>query len=626
MKVIGTAGHIDHGKSALVRRLTGIDPDRLAEEKARGMTIDLGFAWLRLPSGREASIVDVPGHERFIKNMLAGAGGVDVALLVVAADEGVMPQTREHVDILELLGIDSAVVALTKSDLVDDDMLQLVDEEVRELLAGRTLAASPRIPVSAVSGAGIGRLLAALDSAVAAPTSRAELGQPYLPVDRVFVRRGFGPVVTGTLHAGPLTVGDDVELTPARLSARIRGLQTHGRTVEVAIPGSRVAVNLAGVAHDRISRGDVLAPPRRVTPTRRFDARIRVVDSAQQPLAHGTRATIHVGAAEAPSVVTVLGEPEIRPGVEAWVQIRAGRPLAVVRGQKFVLRLPSPARTVAGGTVVDVSPHHRRFDSAALERLRLLSSKDTTALVMALLVPGRLMRRDEIGSTLGADESLVDAALSRLVAQGEVAVVGDGYLSGRQWSRLVGFTATVLKQFHEENPLKSGIQSAELRRRVGWRGRNWQAALLRLQDESVVRSSGAFVSAAEYDPGDALQGDVAARVVEVLRAAGFSPPREAELRSELGVESRLLAALAESGQIVYLGNGLYLAREAYEALLKLTLDLIDRGGSVSVSELRDAAQTSRKYALAFLEHLDDERITRRQGDVRILGHRRPSCV
>ena len=349
MSCIGTAGHVDHGKSTLVTALTGIDPDRLAEEKARGMTIDLGFAWITLPSGREASIVDVPGHESFIKNMLAGVGGIDVALLVIAADEGVMPQTDEHLAILDLLRVRSGVVALTKRDLVEDDWLELVREEVAERLQPTTLAHAPIIPCSAITREGFPELLLALDAALdASPTTHRDIGRPRLPVDRVFTISGFGAVVTGALQDGVLRVGQEVELLPAGRRARIRGLQTHKQQIEVGQPGSRIAVNLAGVSKNAILRGDTLTLPGRLRPTTALDVRLDVIASAPRPIAHNALLDLYVGASETPARVILLDADEVQPGESGWAQLRLAHPLTVARGDRFILRIPSPSLTIGG--------------------------------------------------------------------------------------------------------------------------------------------------------------------------------------------------------------------------------------------------------------------------------------
>ncbi|HEU5368442.1 MAG TPA: selenocysteine-specific translation elongation factor, partial [Ktedonobacterales bacterium] len=373
MSCIGTAGHVDHGKSTLVTALTGIDPDRLAEEKARGMTIDLGFAWLRLPGGREVSIVDVPGHESFIKNMLAGVGGIDLALLVVAADEGIMPQTEEHLAILDLLRVSRGVVALTKCDLVEEDWLELVREEVAARLSTTTLADAPILPVSAYTGAGLPELLAALDALLETTPGRQNLGRPRLPVDRVFTIQGFGTVVTGTLLDGAFSVGQEIEILPQGLRARIRNLQTHKTSVETAQPGGRAAMNLAGIAKTDLARGDVITLPGRLRPTTLLDARFELLESAPRPLPHNAEVDLFVGAKEVRAHVRLLDSDELQPGERGWVQLRLAEPVAVARRDRFILRIPSPSLTIGGGEIIDTQPrHHKRRQPAALAALDIL--------------------------------------------------------------------------------------------------------------------------------------------------------------------------------------------------------------------------------------------------------------
>ena len=367
---IGTAGHIDHGKSTLVKVLTGIDPDRLAEEKERGMTIDLGFAWLKLPGGREVSIVDVPGHEGFIKNMLAGVGGIDAALLVVAADEGVMPQTREHLAILDLLRVPRGIVALTKADLVDEEWLGLVREEVQEYLAPTTLSDAAIIPVSAYTKQGIPELIAELERLLSEAEERQNIARPRLPVDRVFTMTGFGTVVTGTLLDGSLKVGQEVEILPQGLHSRIRSLQTHKQQVEMARPGSRVAINLASVARSDLERGSVVALPGQLRTTMLFDAHIQLLAEAERPLGHNTEVDCYTGAQEIPARVRLLDRDELQPGESAWAQVRLSRPAVVARRDRFILRIPSPSSTIGGGEVVDIHPrYHRRFPASHSQRV-----------------------------------------------------------------------------------------------------------------------------------------------------------------------------------------------------------------------------------------------------------------
>ena len=371
MYVIGTAGHVDHGKSALVRALSGIDPDRLREEKERGLTIDLGFAWLTLPSGREVSIVDVPGHERFIRNMLAGVGGIDVALLVVAADEGVMPQTREHLAIIDLLRIDRGLVAVTKKDLVDDDWMELVTSDIGDVLKGTTLEKARMVGVSSVSGEGLGELQEALDSILDGVEARTADGHPRLPIDRAFIISGFGAVVTGTLVGGKLEVGEEVELVPGGQRGRVRGIQTHKQSAKVGMPGTRVAANISGISHESIERGQILTDRGWLRESRALDVKLQVVQDSPVPVKHRASVTLHLGTSETLARVRLLDQQELEPGESGWAQLYLQYPIAAVKGDLFVIR--SHQGTLGGGEVVEtLARRHKRFDAPVVDRLSVL--------------------------------------------------------------------------------------------------------------------------------------------------------------------------------------------------------------------------------------------------------------
>ena len=360
MFVLGTAGHIDHGKSVLVHALTGIDPDRLREEKERGMTIDLGFAWLVLPSGRDVGIVDVPGHERFVKNMLAGVGGIDLALLIVAANEGVMPQTKEHLAILDLLEVKKCIAVITKKDLVDDELLSLVRMEIEELISSTAISGAPIIAVSAVTGEGLTELVAAIDELLDTTESRQDLGRPRLPIDRVFTMAGSGTVVTGTLFDGILSVGQEVEVVPSGLKSRIRGLQTHKSRIDTTSPGSRVAVNLVGINTSQLQRGDVVTRPGWLKPTKMVTAKISLISYLQRPLKHGATVSFHTGSAETVAKVRLLEGDTLQPGGSTWAQLSLDRPIAVIKGDHYIVR--SPMETLGGGDIVDTQARRlRRF-------------------------------------------------------------------------------------------------------------------------------------------------------------------------------------------------------------------------------------------------------------------------
>jgi len=626
--VVGTAGHVDHGKSTLVKALTGIDPDRLAEEKARAMTIDLGFAWLELPSGRQVSVVDVPGHERFIKNMLAGVGGIDAALLIVAADEGPMPQTAEHLAILDLLGVELGVVALTKADTVDDDWLDLVTEEVRDRLAPTSLAAAPLVPVSALTGRGLDELRATLDRVLDAAPGRPAGSRPRLPVDRVFTVSGFGTVATGTLIGGEFAVGQELRVTPRGMATRIRGLQTHQRKTDRALPGSRVAVNLTGLAVEDLRRGDVLAPPGLLSPTQRLDARLRLVPESPVRLEQNDEVDLFVGSAEVPARVTLLDREVLEPGEQGWVQFRFRSPVAVLKGDRFIIRRPSPSETIGGGEIVDpLPPRHKRFRPEVLGALETLAQGSPDELVLQALEAGPRELRELRTGVAGLAPEQVDAALGQLVAEGDALWLGGEAAEGPKpgtwvvatsaWDEISGKLRETLSGFHATQPLRKGMPREEVKSRL-------RLANARLFDDVVATATargvlvdeGATLRLPEFalmlDPGSRTQAN---RWLAALRAAPFSPPGP----GDFGLDPSITGALKDLGEVVEVGDGLFYAPEAYRRIVDETVALIDRHGTLTLAGFRDHFGTSRKYAQATLEHLDQRKITRRVGDERVRG-------
>jgi len=631
--VVGTAGHVDHGKSTLVLSLTGIDPDRLQEEKQRGMTIDLGFAWLKLPSGTEVSIVDVPGHERFIKNMLAGVGGIDVALLVVAADEGPMPQTDEHLAILDLLGISRGVVAITKADLVDEEWMELVRAEIEERLATTSLAGSPMVAVSAVTGQGIAQLVATLDDVLAAVPPKKDVGKPRLPVDRVFTVAGFGTVVTGTLIDGELRVGQEMEILPSGKRTRVRGLQSHKRKVESAPPGSRVAVNLASIATEEIRRGDVVTVPGWLHPTRVVDVKLRVIHGTAKPLEHGDELTFHTGAAEAMARLSLLDAERLEGGRTGWGQLRLSEPVAVARGDQFILRWPSPSATVAGGTVVDPHPkRHRRFQPQVVQNLITLERGAPEEILLQQMPPAAPIDMQNLARKCGLPMEQLTRAAESLLARGDLllldqpkgeavpALNGQSLLiSARGWESIREKIESLLSQYHTEYPLRRGIPREEVRSRIGLDARSFSRVEARLLAEGVVVEDGPLMARAghqvRFDDATRARVDL---LLAFLRDCGASPPSTPELLSRFELDNEHLAALLDNGSLVELAPGMVMERGAYSRLVETIVGMIRETGSVTVAAVRDRLGTSRKYALAIMEHLDEKRITRRVGDERVL--------
>lgn len=633
MHVIGTAGHVDHGKSTLVKALTGIDPDRLKEEKQRQMTIDLGFAWLTLPNGEEVGIVDVPGHIDFINNMLAGAGGIAAVLLVVAADEGVMPQTREHVAILDLLGVSRGVVALTKTDLVDEEWLALVEEDVRDLLRHSSLADAPIVPVSAVTGQGIDRLLAALQAVLAQVPPAEDRQRPRLPIDRVFTLSGFGTVVTGTLLDGALRLGQEVEILPKGLRGRVRGLQTHKRPREVALPGSRVAVNVSGVAKEEVTRGDVLTLPGLYRTTVLVDAQLRVLPEVDRPLEHNDVVHFFVGTTQAQARLRLLGTDALEPGETGWAQLVLDRPVVVTRGDRFILRWPSPSMTVGGGVVVDPLPgrKHKRFRPDTLVALEQLVAGSPEILLEYKIARHGPAPLAAILARCDLTETEARHALEKLVQQGRVVLPGGKLTALRkdehwvftraQWEEALACVREAFTAYHREHPLRRVLPRDQVAGTVG-AARAWPPAVVDALVHEALAQGWLVEEAGGYrlaDHAPAWTPDQRARAEALLaqfRAQPFTPPKYAEAVAQAGED--VVEALIEEGTLVRVSDEVLFLRETYELMRERVVRYLEEHGRLTVAEARDLLGSSRKYVVPFLEHLDALHVTRRVGDYRVL--------
>lgn len=613
MFVVGTAGHVDHGKSALVEALTGTHPDRLREERERGLTIELGFAWLTLPSGREVSIVDVPGHVRFVRHMLAGVGAIDLALVVVAADEGIMPQTREHLDILDLLEVPRAVVALTKCDLVEDEeWLALIEGEVVELLSPTRLAGAPLLRVSSVARRGLEGLAAAVDGALDDATPPRDINRPRLGIDRVFTMTGFGTVVTGTLLDGRLTVGDPVEAIPGGPQARIRGLQTHRHVLQVAEPGSRVAVNLAGVATEQLRRGQVLARHGQLSTVRTFDARVRSL--SERPLRHNRRVAVHIGSDEVQGRVRVLGGEEVPASEEGWCQLVLSDPVAVAEGDLFVLRVSDS--TVAGGRVVELEPpRHRRSDERIFERLAARAQGTPTSRLLAVLERLEPATRTQLAAAVELQPDEREQALFALLASGtahELPVTNAEplLLSEAGVARLLDRAHRALDAYHVEHRLRFAMPREELRGRLKLGSREFAALLPALVPPLVERSGG--VATEDWNPRPtAAQRHRLEDAADALAKGGLGVPR-------LDLDAEEVAYLLGAGTAVDCGSGVLLGRAAFEEGRSAVVALIRENGPATLAEVRDRLGTNRRVAQALLETFDRHRITRRKGEARVL--------
>lgn len=634
MFVIGTAGHVDHGKSTLVKALTGINPDRLREEQERQMTIDLGFAWMTMPSGRQVSIVDVPGHEDFIRNMLAGIGGIDVAMLVVAADESVMPQTREHLAILDLLQIPKGVVALTKSDLVEDqEWLELVVEEVRQELRGTVLADAALIPVSSTTGAGLRELTAELDRLLDDCPARPDLHQPRLPIDRVFTISGFGTIVTGTLLDGHLTIGDEVEILPGEVRARIRGLQTHRTQVRDTEPGARVAVNLSGVAVDQLRRGQVLATPNSLNATTLVDARLRLLPKVPWPLKHRAPLEFFSGAARSEASVRLLDVEELAPGDSAWVQFVLSEPLVVKRGDRFIARLASPNLTLGGGEVVQPHPQrlYRRFRPEVIAHLEALARGTPEDIVIQVLAQRRLLEVGELLAATGLPEGEAAAALRALVRSNKVVALGSGdavardpaaapavaVMARHMWEELVHELQRVLGGFHERAPLRDGMPREEVKSRLGLEAPLLNQVLEYAGREGIIAATSTSVRLASFQP--TLAQEQQRRLDAVLaqfERNPYTPPASPQVEEAVGAD--VLQFALEQGILVKVAEGVLFTPQALADMERRVVEHLRTHAGVTVAEVRDLLGTSRKYALGLLEDLDRRHVTKRLGDLRVL--------
>ena len=620
MYVIGTAGHVDHGKSTLVKALTGIDPDRLPEEKEREMTIDLGFAWCTLPSGREVSIVDVPGHERFIKNMLAGVGGIDLALLVVAADESVMPQTREHLVILDILRVKRGLVVITKSDLVDEDLLELVKAEVEDALRGTTFEGSPMISVSAYSGRGLEALKDLIDNMLDSTEARIDLGRPRLPVDRCFTVAGFGTVVTGTLIDGTLSTGQEVVLALSGDRGRVRGLQSHRKKIKQADPGRRLAVNLSGISRGDLERGELITSAGWLTPTTRLDAQLKIARTAPRSLRHNEGVTFHLFTSETSARIRLLDKEELKPGDDGWAQVHLRYPVPAVKGDFFVIR--SSEDTLGGGKIVDPHPsrRHKRFVVPVIRRLQAIEEGTGE---QALLNAAEHWGPSDL-TTLAqhANLSLEEAmSMTRELAQrGRVVLLGDGLdqpdslvYSGDAWDSLKMKVSSALESHHRQYPLRRGIPREELRSRLSLSQQAFPEVLERLAREGILEEEEAWLHLPQHRATlSQTQQKQAENYIKVLESEPYSPPTDHSLDPDL------LALLVEEGKVVKVNETVVFAASAYQEMVDRVVGYTREHGKITVADGRDLFDTSRKYILPLLEHLDQRHITRRVGDERVL--------
>jgi selenocysteine-specific elongation factor len=617
IRVVGTAGHVDHGKSTLLTALTGIDPDRLREERERGMTIDLGFAWVALPGGVDIGFVDVPGHQDFIRNMLAGIGSIDAVLLVIASDEGVMPQTREHLAILGLLGIERGVIALTKRDLVDDEWAALAVADVRAALRDTALADAPLVEVSSLARHGLDDLLLALERVLGEAPARRDVGRPRLPVDRSFTMSGFGTVVTGTLLDGSLAVGDEIAVVPGDIRGRVRGLQTHRRSLDVARPGSRVAANVSGIDKEAVSRGMVLTRPGSLETTDVLAVRLTVLASASAALEHDEEVKVHLGTAETMARAALLEGPEIAPGETAWAQLRLSAPVAVAVGDRLVIRRPSPSETIGGGVIADLTTARLRRRAETVAALERRTAPSAASRLLASLDVPRTAAEAAERSGVAPDER--DAAVSEVIADGRAVPLADAVASRDAYEAFATHVERLCAQAHRKTPLRAGAAREEARSALGLPARRFNALIDRLVADKRIVARGSSLALPSHRPRlseDQERRWLGARAA--LAKAPLQPPSPAQLETEHGLDRELVAALAERGDVVRIGTEAVFLPEAVTLFARVVVDELVASGSITVARARDLSGSSRKHVLPLLQFLDDRGLTRRHGDDRIL--------
>ncbi len=618
--IIGTAGHVDHGKTSLIKALTGIDTDRLKQEKERGITIELGFAWFDLPDGRRAGIIDVPGHEKFVRNMLAGAAGIDVVLLVVAADEGVMPQTREHLDILSLLEVKTGIVVITKADLVEPELLELAREEIDEALAGTFLSEAPRVEVSVIDGRGLDQLREVIGQVAVSAPPRIRRAFSRLPLDRVFVQKGFGTVVTGTLLDGPLNRGDQAVVMPGEIQARVRNIQVHGDETENAQPGQRVAVNLAGVERQQIHRGQVLFKGEHIRPVDKVAARLFMLPGSSA-LVSNTRIRFHCGSSETIGRAVVLGKEKLEPGEDGLVQFRLEQPIVAVRGDRYVIRSWSPITTIGGGEIIEVSRRRlSRRKPAVVESLLVKEQGEPQRLVMEYLdessVP--LSRKELLARTQLAPEQLDEVFNEN---SGVVSFSGEGdtwYFSGGQ--QLLEELKRLLEDWHRQHPLRQGMAKEEARSRLLPRtsSRGFSQLLENLLPGNGMEVRGQLLALSTHQVEMSTeQKALAEKIMQALERQPFAPPSREEL-AQMGDVAPVLKLLQQQGEIVE-AEQFWFSRTALEEAIARIQQHLSVEKELTLAQFRDSLGTTRKYAVPLMEYLDGKHITRRRGDVRMAG-------
>ncbi len=630
--IIGTAGHIDHGKTTLIRAITGRNTDRLKEEQERGISIELGFTYFDLPSGQRAGIIDVPGHEKFIKNMLAGVIGIDIVLLVVAADEGTMPQTIEHLHILDLLGIKRGFIVMTKTDLVDGDWMDMVEEDIREEVGGTFLEGAPIIRVSSTNKSGIDQVIGLIDSMTGEMEEKNERDMPRLPVDRVFSISGFGTVVTGTLLSGQFNLGDEVQIFPGDKVGRIRNLQVHDKDAERAHAGQRVAVNLAGLKKDEIDRGDILAPIGSLTDTMMLDVKIKLLKSIDRTIDNRTRLRLYIGTREILCRIVLLDKEEIGPGDEAYAQLRLEEEVVAKRGDKFILRFYSPMFTIGGGEVLEPNPKKKkRFDEKAIKELEIKEMGSSTDIIEKIIEDDSKFfpTTKEIASKTSMLEDNIREEVTSLIDQGKVIgfqQTKDLHIIHKNYYNEVTYRILQeLDNYHKKYPLRIGMSKEEIR------ARHLKAAKPKVAESFIdlMISEGKLEQSLENlqlkdfsIKLDSSQDNLKNKILDAFEKASFQPPKKEELKDVLKEKEELVSEmfiyLVNKGDIVKVNEEVYLTKNKYTEALDILYSNFKGKDNIVLGDYRDLLNTNRKVAISLLEFFDQQKITKRDKDNRVL--------
>jgi len=630
--IIGTAGHIDHGKTTLIKAITGRDTDRLKEEKERGISIELGFTYFDLPSGRRAGIIDVPGHEKFIKNMLAGVMGIDIVMLVIAADEGIMPQTKEHLNILNLLGIEKGLIVVTKTDLVDEEWLELVKEDIREGVKGTFLESSPIIPVSSVTREGINEVIEIVDHLTAEVRDKDINGTPRLPVDRVFTMPGFGTIVTGTLIAGKFRIGDEVQIFPGNKTGRIRSIQVHGVDSEYAYGGQRVAINLAGIKKSEVERGNVIAPINSMKSTMMVDVKLKLLEDSQRIIENRTRFRLYIGSSEVLCRVVFLDREQLTPGESCYAQLRLEDEIVAKKGDRFIIRFYSPMMTIGGGEILEPNPPKRkRFDEEVIRELKIKEKGEINEVVEKIIKDKSSVfptLKDLSVLTVMPEEN-IEEIVNKLKEEKKIltfSLLKDLHIIHIDYkNQLSDAIVEELKKFHVNNPLKVGISKEELRSKYlgSIKQKLGDSFINRLIDEGVIKQINESIALADFDVRfNPLQEKIKKEIEHVFLENKFSPVKKEELYNIIKYDikdiDQVFEALIDMDILIRLKEDNILHIEAYTEAVEMVKNFIIKNGSITVGQLRDLLNTNRKLSIALIEYLDDQKITKRVGDTRVL--------